>query len=200
MVAIAEMVRGVDGDRTRRFGFTELSTFGLLRDRSHAWVMALLRGLLAAGWVDLTPTEHPVPFLTQSGAEVMRSHGPVRLVLPAERDISRPRARRDPSGRTASRSAPPAPHASREGKTEALDALDASARDRFERLRAHRATVARTRGVPAYVVALDRSLIEMAARAPRSHAELLAVFGMGPARVEQYGDGFLEALRAAPPR
>jgi hypothetical protein len=26
------------------------------------------------------------------------------------------------------------------------------------------------------------------------------VFGMGPARVEQYGDGFLEALHAAPPR
>src|SRR5262249_15325257 len=144
---------------------------------------------------------HPVPFLTQPGAEVMRSQGPVRLVLPAEGDVDRPRARRDPSGRTAStRSGPPAPHGSRESKSEALDALDAGARDRFERLRAHRATVARSRGVPAYVVALDRSLIEMAARAPQSHAELLAVFGMGPSRVEQYGDGFLEALHAAPPR
>jgi ATP-dependent DNA helicase RecQ len=193
MVAIAEMVRGVDSDRTRRFGFTELSTFGLLRDRSHAWVMAVLRALLAAGWVDLTATEHPVPFLTRSGADVMRSQGPVRLVLPTERDVSRPRDRRDPGGRGAVRSAPPAQH-----KQEALDALDATARDRFERLRAHRATVARSRGVPAYVVALDRTLIEMAARAPRSHAELLAVFGMGPARVEQYGDGFLQVMHAAP--
>jgi ATP-dependent DNA helicase RecQ len=191
IVAIAEMVRGVDSERTRRFGFTELSTFGLLRDRSHAWVMALLRALLAAGWVDLTATEHPVPFLTRSGADVMRAQGPVRLVLPSERDVSRPRARRDPNGR----GAPPS-----QGKSEALDALDASARDRFERLRAHRATIARSRGVPAYVVALDRTLIEMAARAPRSHAELLAVFGMGPARVEQYGDGFLEALHTAPER
>ena len=34
LVAVAEMLRGVDGERTRRFGFTELSTFGLLRDRS----------------------------------------------------------------------------------------------------------------------------------------------------------------------
>jgi hypothetical protein len=35
----------------------------------------------------------------------------------------------------------------------------------------------------------------MAVRAPRSHAELLQVFGMGPARVESYGDDFLAALR-----
>jgi ATP-dependent DNA helicase RecQ len=54
--------------------------------------------------------------------------------------------------------------------------------------------VARARGVPAYVVAFDRTLVEMATRAPRSHAELLDVFGMGPARVEAYGDGFLEIL------
>ena len=50
--AIAEMLRGVDGERTRRFGFTELSTFGLLRERSPAWVADLLRGLLAAGWIE----------------------------------------------------------------------------------------------------------------------------------------------------
>jgi ATP-dependent DNA helicase RecQ len=74
--------------------------------------------------------------------------------------------------------------------------VDASTRERFERLRAHRAQVAKARGVPAYVVALDRTLLEMAMRAPRSHAELLDVFGMGPARVEAYGDGFLEVLGA----
>jgi len=54
--------------------------------------------------------------------------------------------------------------------------------------------VAKARGVPAYVVALDRTLLEMATRAPRSLQELLGVFGMGPARVETYGDGFLRVL------
>src|SRR5580700_5633617 len=77
MVAIAEMLRGVDDDRTRRFGFTELSTFGLLRERPLGWVMDLMRGLLAAGWIDLTPTDHPVPLLTRSGSDVMRATGPV---------------------------------------------------------------------------------------------------------------------------
>jgi ATP-dependent DNA helicase RecQ len=178
MQAIAEMLRGVDSERTRRFGFTELTTFGLLRDRSPSWVLDLLRALLAAGWIDLTPTEHPVPLLTRAGDQVMRAKDAVRFALPAEREA---RVRKRASGP--------------KGAKPAVESLDVPTRDRFERLRTHRAQVARAKGVPAYVVAMDRTLLEMAARTPRSHAELLDVFGMGPARVEQYGDGFLEVLR-----
>jgi ATP-dependent DNA helicase RecQ len=177
LTAIAEMLRGVESERTRRFGFTELSTFGLLREHSSAWVLDLLRALLTAGFIDLTPTEHPVPLLTRMGAEVMRAQGPVRLALPQEREKRAPRRAAGP------KSAGPD-----------LGSADATTRDRFERLRAHRAQVAKARGVPAYVVALDRTLLEMATRAPRSLQELLGVFGMGPARVETYGDGFLRVL------
>jgi ATP-dependent DNA helicase RecQ len=180
MIAIAEMLRGVDGERTRRFGFTELSTFGLLREREHTWVMDLLRAMLTAGWIDLTPSEHPVPLLTAAGAEVMRAQGPVRLALPVDREA---RGRKKAAAPKSSRS------------SEELDALDAAARERFDRLRAHRAQIAKTKGVPAYVVALDRTLVEMASHPPRSATEMLRIFGMGPARVEQYGDGFLQALR-----
>jgi ATP-dependent DNA helicase RecQ len=180
------MLRGVDDERTRRFGFTELSTFGLLRDRSAGWVADLMRGLVAAGWVDLTTTDHPVPLLTRAGVEAMRATGPLRFALPVERTATRTR-RRSGAGRASPAS----------GSAGGIESLDAESRDRFEKLRAHRAQMARARGVPAYVVALDRTLIEMAARAPRSRADLLELFGMGPARVEAYGDGFLDALRGA---
>jgi ATP-dependent DNA helicase RecQ len=180
LLAVANMLLGIDDERSRRFGFTELSTFGLLRGRRPAWVMDLLRGLLAAGWIDLTPTEHPVPLLTRQGAEVMRGQGPVRFVAPREERAAR---------RAPARSSP-------RGAAPAMDALDVAARERFERLRAHRAQVARSRGVPAYVVAFDRTLVEMATRRPSTQAELLGVYGMGPARVEQFGDGFLAVLRA----
>jgi len=179
MTAIAEMLRGVDSERTRRFGFTELSTFGLLRERSPNWVMDLLRALLTAGLVDLTPTEHPVPLLTRLGAEVMRAQGPVRVALPLEREK---RVRKRAAG-TSGRATGPE-----------LESVDGATRDRFERLRAHRAQVAKAKGVPAYVVALDRTLLELATRAPRTPQELLGVYGMGPARVETYGDGFLRVL------
>jgi ATP-dependent DNA helicase RecQ len=191
LASVAEMLRGVETDKTRRFGFTELSTFGLMRDRSAEYVMDLLRALLTAGWIDLTANEHPVPLLTKTGAEVMRAQGPVRFALPSER-TRRPRKVARAAGSPASGSAGSSP---RYDGAKALEALDATARRRFERLRAHRADVARANRVPAYVVAHDRTLVEMAVRTPVSHSELLGVFGMGPARVEQYGDGFLEALR-----
>lgn len=136
--------------------------------------------------IDLTPTDHPVPLLTRAGADAMRATGPLRFALPAER---RPRARRG---------APASPRGGGGATgTSAADSLDPPARDCFERLRVHRATMARARGVPAYVVALDRTLVEMASRAPATRAELLDVYGMGPARVEAYGDGFLEVLRGS---
>jgi ATP-dependent DNA helicase RecQ len=158
----------------------------LLRDRPGPWVLGLLRALLAAGWIDLTPTDHPVPLVTAAGAEVMRGTGVVRFVLPPAHTRSRARSLSGLAAQAPREAARRAP---------AVDSLDPPARDRFERLRSCRAAMAKERGVPAYVVAHDRTLVEMAERAPSSHAELLGVFGMGPARVESYGDDFLAALR-----
>jgi ATP-dependent DNA helicase RecQ len=78
-------------------------------------------------------------------------------------------------------------------------AADSPLRPLFERLREHRADVARARRVPPYVVALDRTLTELASLRPRTREELLGVFGMGPSRVEQYGEGFLRVLQGYRP-
>ena len=174
--AVVEMLRGVDGARTRKFGFTALSTFGILREHTEPWLLALMRAMLAAGWIDLTPTEHPVPFLSRSGVAVMRGTLPARIALPPKTTGSRRPAERSPRA--------PSPGVP----------LDASLVPVFERLRAHRAEVARERRVPAYVVALDRTLADLATRRPTSREELASVFGMGPQRIEQYGAGFLSVL------
>lgn len=180
LVAISEMLKGVDSEKTRKFGFTDLSTFGLLKDRSAEWIVALLRSLLAAGWIDLTTSDHPVPYLTRAGAEVMKGAVPAKILLPAE-----PRADAR-SGRSRSRSS--------SSGTLAEVVLDPSVQPLFEKLRAHRAEIARSRGVPAYVVALDRTLVEMAQVRPKTTDQLLMLHGMGPARAEQYGEGFLRVL------
>lgn len=177
LTAIAEMLHGDENLRTRRFGFVELSTFGLLKDRPLPWVLSLLRSLLAAGWLDLSVTEHPVPVLTRAGAEVMRGEVPPRIVLPrGEKRASSPPQRRGPAG--------DAPE---------LDPVSAPC---FERLRAHRAEIARQRRVPPYVVALDRTLVELAQRRPATLGDLATVYGMGPVRIEQYGAGFLAVVGA----
>jgi ATP-dependent DNA helicase RecQ len=67
-------------------------------------------------------------------------------------------------------------------------------RSLFEALRAHRAALARDREVPAYVIAPDRTLMELALFRPRSLGELGVAHGMGPARILTYGEGFLAVL------
>jgi DNA helicase-2/ATP-dependent DNA helicase PcrA len=61
-------------------------------------------------------------------------------------------------------------------------------------LREWRLARARADEVPAYVVFNDRTLAELVARTPRTIAELAAVPGIGPAKLERYGPELLEQL------
>jgi ATP-dependent DNA helicase RecQ len=64
----------------------------------------------------------------------------------------------------------------------------------FERLRALRKRLADARGVPAYVIFNDRTLRAMADRRPASAADLLAISGVGPRKLEEYGEVFLNEI------
>jgi DNA helicase-2/ATP-dependent DNA helicase PcrA len=61
-------------------------------------------------------------------------------------------------------------------------------------LREWRLARARADEVPAYVVFNDRTLAELAARSPRTIAELAAVPGIGPAKLERFGPELLAQL------
>ena len=61
-------------------------------------------------------------------------------------------------------------------------------------LREWRLKRARADEVPAYVVFNDRTLAELAARTPRTLAELAAVPGIGPTKLERYGPELLAQL------
>jgi len=64
-------------------------------------------------------------------------------------------------------------------------------------LREWRLSRARADEVPAYVVFNDRTLAELVARTPRTLAELAAVPGIGPAKLERYGPELLARLAEA---
>ena len=64
----------------------------------------------------------------------------------------------------------------------------------FEALKAWRLDRARQDDVPAYVVFHNSTLEEIAGRRPRSLAELASVPGVGPAKLERYGEEVLAAL------
>jgi ATP-dependent DNA helicase RecQ len=66
----------------------------------------------------------------------------------------------------------------------------------FTRLRALRRSLADAEGVPAYIVFSDAVLARMAALRPTDDAGLLAISGVGPAKLARYGEAFLRLLRA----
>jgi ATP-dependent DNA helicase RecQ len=68
----------------------------------------------------------------------------------------------------------------------------------FEALSRYRRAQAQALGVPAYVVAPNRALVEMAMLRPASADELLGIHGMGKGRVAAHGPGFLRVIGEAP--
>ena len=72
--------------------------------------------------------------------------------------------------------------------------LDPAAEQRFAALRTLRGEIARAEQLPAYCIFNDRTLRELARRGPANESELLAIPGVGPAKLEKYGARFLDLL------
>lgn len=121
--------------------------------------------------------------------EVVVAVGRARFRIPVGSSVvvdGRPRTLAAPR-RTAKRSAA-AP----------VDAGDADAA-LLAALKSWRLERAKADAVPAYVVANDRTLIEIATTMPSSPTDLLAISGIGPAKLERYGDELLAVVDAARP-
>jgi superfamily II DNA helicase RecQ len=66
--------------------------------------------------------------------------------------------------------------------------------DLVERLKKWRRTQAESQGVPAFVIFHDTTLNEIAAIRPKSADGLLKITGIGPAKLEAYGEELIDLL------
>jgi ATP-dependent DNA helicase RecQ len=66
----------------------------------------------------------------------------------------------------------------------------------FAILRQKRKEMADEAGVPPYVIFSDKTLVEMAAYYPHSVSSLLNISGVGQVKLRQYGETFLEVIKA----
>ncbi|HEX6350617.1 MAG TPA: ATP-dependent DNA helicase RecQ, partial [Candidatus Dormibacteraeota bacterium] len=168
---VAAVLAGADTKWVREKSWVrELPSFGALAGWSQERVRDLLSELLVEGLAAQSSGDYPTLVLTRRGAEVLDGGEEAQLSLPAPPSSLRPRA----GGGS------PTPGDPR----------------LFERLRRWRADKARALAVPAYVVFSDRTLAELSARKPGSRAALLAVPGIGQAKLSQYGDDLLNLLSA----
>ena len=179
-----KFLRGEKDDRLARYGVAGHREFGALAKYPEEWLSLVLQRCVTAGWVDFTDGEYPLLMLTAQGAAVLEGKRAVRMVLPPMKA---------PGGRAATR-------AQRRGG----GALAAAGADkpagygtRFDALRRWRLERARADSVPAFVVASDRTLDDIATLNPSTLEELHLCYGIGPSKVEKYGTEVLQVLRRA---
>jgi ATP-dependent DNA helicase RecQ len=190
--AVAEVLAGVGGEKAQRWGFDQLSVFGLLRAHSVKRIVAMLHRLMESGLARQRDPDgvrfRPVVELTAAGVAVMKGEQlpPATLI-----DLI---PRRGPDSTTAQ---------ARSGGTRRTEpifddtetSLSPEASGRFDRLRAVRTRLAREKQLPPYVICHDRTLRLIAHFAPGDLGALEQVKGMGPHKVKLYGEALLGALR-----
>jgi ATP-dependent DNA helicase RecQ len=173
---LTEILVGNASPAVRRHGHERIKTFGAGQDLSAAEWRAVFRQLAANGLLTVKAAEISGFRLTEKSWPVLKGEQPVELRkdLPVKKTARLPKPSAPPSG----------------------DFEDEHGRRLFEKLRHLRLEIAKRLNLPPYVVFHDKTLKEMAARRPRSRAELLAITGVGERKAEQYGDLFMEAIRS----
>ncbi|MFP6593074.1 MAG: ATP-dependent DNA helicase RecQ [Candidatus Latescibacterota bacterium] len=182
--AAAHLLRGADDLRLQRAGLDQTPTYGVLSEKGEEWILTLLRRCVTAGWVDFSGGDRPVVLVTDEGYDVIHERRPVRLLLPPA-DAGHRKAPKD-ARRSGKKRLAPVPSD--------LDALGGRI---FGDLRAWRLETARAEGKPPYVVASDRTLRDIANLRPADIDALQQAHGIGPAKVEKFGEDILRVVREA---
>ena len=168
---VIDVLRGKDTEKIRQWGHERLSTYGIGADLSVTEWRSFVRQLMVQGFVRADDARFGALRLTADARGVLRGERTVRL-------------RKDASVKTRGRTV---------SQREVFE-VDPKDQGLWETLRQCRRDLAEEAGVPPYVIFHDATLKEMLHRRPVSLEEMLAIHGVGQAKLERYGAAFLDAL------
>ncbi len=184
-VHIIDVLRGTMTEKVVNAGHDRLPTFGAGAGHKVQEWRSLIRQLVAAGFLRIDIQGYGGLGITQKGQELLRGEDSFQYRQDALRRTTK--AERRKTGRTESEAAPDL----------SIDELVL-----LGKLKELRLSLARQRGVPAYVVFADRSLVDMARRAPTTEDEFAEINGVGAVKLRDFAEPFLAAIAAnadAPP-
>jgi len=173
---VVAVLRGQDNQRVLSRGHDQLSTFGLLDDVSTSDLRCYIDQLLEQGYLALDGDEYPILKMTTDGVSLLKGEAECELLETPKP----PRATRTRRSTGAG------------GGDDGWEGVD---RELFERLREHRLEIARTRGVPPYVIFHDTTLRALARQRPGSLVQLLEVRGIGEKKAADLGEELLRTIR-----
>ncbi|MDJ0893823.1 MAG: DNA helicase RecQ [Alphaproteobacteria bacterium] len=172
---IVDVLRGAETEKVRRFGHQHLAEYGCGADLEPLAWQGVLRQLYAARYLDVDIDGHGALRITKRGRAVIAGEERVQLDL--------------------SRRALPMRAKTRARTAAANGAAEADvAPDLLSQLKALRLDLARERGVPAYVVFHDSTIVAMAQQQPATMGDFAALPGVGAKKLDAYAGPFLAAI------
>jgi ATP-dependent DNA helicase RecQ len=190
---IAELLKCATGEAFLQTGLQHQTTYGLLRAWTLDAVRRLVDRLMDAGYLKTQGLDYPVLQITPEGLLAMKGASAVRLAID---EISSDDADEAPSKSSKARRKRELAKLSPSEK-KAASAGGTADPELLEALRKFRGEEARKRSVPAYVVFHDSTLQELAAKKPLTVNGLSGVSGLGPKKIELYGEKLLSILKPA---
>jgi ATP-dependent DNA helicase RecQ len=169
---VVSVLRGENTDNVRKRGHEKLSTYGLLSGQSKADVRDWVFQLIGQNVLLQVGDEYPLLRLNDASWEVMRGQRSVRLI----RLVRRKKGERpEKSG----------------AETNSWEGVD---RGLFEALRGLRREIAVERDVRPFIVFTDATLRELARVRPSTLERLRLVYGIGEAKVRDFGPRVLSVI------
>ncbi|TGG82440.1 MAG: DNA helicase RecQ [Aphanocapsa feldmannii 277cV] len=178
---VIDILRGTETDKVLLAGHQRLPTFGVGAGLSKKVWHSLIRQMVATGFLQLDIAGFGGLAIADKGRELLRGE-------------RRFHYRKDTLARTASSPSRQDRRPAGQGDQEPEQPLDVKQTVLLDALKALRLRLARERGVPAYIVFHDRTLIDMARRCPRSEEAFAALNGVGAAKLQQFAAPFLAAI------
>jgi len=168
---LVDVLTGKHTDKVHQHGHSQLSVFGIGEEKpAQAW-RSVIRQLVVQGYLRADAERYGALVLTPGSRAVLRGEEPVRL-------------REDPKKLPRARS-----------KVSADTEIAITDLKLWQSLRDTRQRLAAEQSVPPYVIFHDSTLKAMLQHRPTSEDELLAISGVGEAKLARYGKAFLSVLR-----
>ena len=169
---VIDVLRGSKGERVLSQGHDQLTVYGIAASNSRDELRDLVEELKREGILAVADGEFPTLSVSPKGRQFLKDRKTLMLARPMQR-------------RTAS-------------ETRNRNAHDANDYDTslYNELSALRRQIADQRGIPAYMIFGNRTLQDMARRAPRTPPEFARVSGVGRAKLEDLGGPFLTRINA----
>ena len=166
---IVDCLKGLNNKNSKEKKLKNISTFGIMKDKSSKYIKDLIGVLVADGYIKVSGLKYPILKLNEKSKQVLFSKKKIYI-----RDLKE------------------------ENKKEKIDKFSENISydsDLFNNLKKLRLEISRKRNIPPFIVFSDASLSEMARLKPKNEKDFLKIKGVGDKKLKQYGKIFIEKIK-----